>query len=95
MDQSIPQGTLQGTFVQSYVPYNRFSRKANKKAKAMSAVTCSVADIGNHILAALIPLYISRLPRVLFVITRRVTALWLELKVGRYDRPYYRWWSIR
>jgi hypothetical protein len=56
----------------------------------MSAVTCCVADIRNHILAALIPPCTSRLPRVLFVIARRVTALWLELKVRRYDRPYYR-----
>lgn len=69
-------------------------KKANKNVKAMSAVTCSVADIGNHILAALMPPCTSRLPRVLFVITRRVTTLWLELKVGRYDRPYYRWRSI-
>ena len=93
--QDIGQSVPQGTFVHSYVPYNSILKKANKKVKAMSAVTCSVADIGNRILAALIPPCTSRLPRILFVIPRRVTTLWLELKVGRYDRPYYRWWSIR
>jgi hypothetical protein len=37
----------------------------------------------------------SRLPRVLFVIPCRATALWLKLKVSCDDRPNYRKWSIR